>query len=217
MAYDLPPLPYAYAALEPVIDAETMGLHHDRHHRAYVDALNRALEPYPDWQGLAVEQLLQRLDEAPEAIRQMVRNQGGGHANHQLFWKLVQPGGARGPAGALAAEVDRVFGSLDGLKARFDEADAKHFGSGWVFLVTDPRGQGLEVLTLLNQDSVLLLRGRPTLLANDLGEHAYYLKHRNRRADYLRAWWDVVNWSYVGERLDAIRAGNQAALAGPAR
>ncbi|GAA0586738.1 superoxide dismutase [Craurococcus roseus] len=218
MPYDLPSLPYGYDALEPVIERETMELHHSKHHRAYVDALNRALEPYPAWQGLTIEQLLSRIEEVPVEIRAAVRNQGGGHANHQLFWKVVRPGGDAAPSGALAAETDRAFGSFEAMKGRFDEAGAWHFGSGWVFLVTDPRGRGLDVVTTPDQDSVLLPPGgRPALLANDLWEHAYYLDHRNRRADYLREWWRVVNWGYVGERLDAIRAGGTGRLAGPAR
>ena len=216
MAFDLPPLPYGYDALEPVIDRETMELHHSKHHRAYVDALNKALEGHPDLQGKSIEALLRDLDTVPEAIRQTVRNQGGGHANHQMFWKIIQPGGAKAPAGAIAQAIDEGFGSFDAFKTRFEEAGAKHFGSGWVFLVTHPGGQGLDILTLPNQDSVLPLK-RPALLANDVWEHAYYLKHRNRRADYLKGWWEVVNWTTVGARLDAIRSGNEAQLGGPAR
>lgn len=216
MPYDLPPLPYAYSALEPAIDAETMELHHAKHHRAYVDALNKALEPYPDLHGRSIEGLLRDLDAVPEAIRQTVRDQGGGHANHQLFWKVVQPGGAKAPAGTLLAAMDGAFGGFDSFKARFEEAAVRHFGSGWAFLCTGARGEGLEIVTLPNQDSVLGLR-KPALLANDLWEHAYYLKHRDRRTDYLRGWWEAVNWTTVGDRLEAVRAGEEQRLGGPAR
>ena len=208
--YQVPPLPYAYEALEPVIDAETMRLHHDKHHQAYVDAVNKAVADQPHLHGKTIEELLRRLDEVPEAIRTTVRNNGGGHANHQMFWKIMAPPGQGGgePDGALAEQVSRDFGSFGAMKAAFEEAGAKHFGSGWVFLVMDPHAKRLEILTLPNQDSVLLV-GKPALLANDLWEHAYYLKHRNRRPDYLKAWWGVVNWPYVGERLQGIQEGRK--------
>jgi superoxide dismutase, Fe-Mn family len=215
MVYDLPPLPYRYGALEPVIDAETMRLHHDKHHRAYVDALNNALSGQPELEDKTIEQLLSGLDSIPEAIRTTVRNQGGGHANHQFFWKVIQPGGAKAPSGALAAEIDRVFGSFATFQERFVDADTRHFGSGRVFLSTNPGGQGLEILTLLNQDSVLPLK-KPGLMTNDLWEHAYYLKNQNRRAEYLNAWFDIVNWTTIGARLDAIRRGEEKSLGGPA-
>jgi Fe-Mn family superoxide dismutase len=216
--YDLPPLPYAYDALEPVIDRETMELHHAKHHRTYVEKLNEALERHPQWQGLAIEQLLARIEEVPADVRTKVRNNGGGHANHQLFWQVIRPGGARTPEAELAAEINRAFGSFDRFRARFEEAGEEHFGSGWVWLATGPRGQGLEIITTPNQDSVLMPSiGKPALFGNDLWEHAYYLKHRNRREAYLKAWWEVVNWTYVGERLAAIRAGDMQRLAGPAR
>ena len=211
MTYQLPPLPYDYAALEPVIDAETMRLHHDKHHRAYVDAVNRVIADQPQLQDKTIEELLRGLDEVPEAIRATVRNNGGGHANHQLFWKIMAPpgqGGGGEPRGALAEQIGRDFGSFDAMRACFEEAGAKHFGSGWVFLVMSPKDQRLEILTLPNQDSVLLV-GKPALLANDLWEHAYYLKHRNRRPEYLRAWWGAVNWPYVGERFQGIREGKK--------
>ncbi|MBV8870685.1 MAG: superoxide dismutase [Acetobacteraceae bacterium] len=211
MTYQLPPLPYDYAALEPVIDAETMRLHHDKHHRAYVDAVNRAIADQPQLQDKTIEELLRGLDEVPEAIRATVRNNGGGHANHQLFWKIMAPpgqGGGGEPRGALAEQIGRDFGSFGAMRACFEEAGAKHFGSGWVFLVMSPKDQRLEILTLPNQDSVLPV-GKPALLANDLWEHAYYLKHRNRRPEYLRAWWGAVNWPYVGERFQGIREGKK--------
>jgi len=215
MAYDLPPLPYGFDALEPVIDRETMQLHHDKHHQGYVDALNKAIEPYPELQGKTIEALMKDLDTVPEAIRQTVRNQGGGHANHQFFWKVIQPGGATSPEGALAQEIDRVFGDYATFQERFVEAGTKHFGSGWAYLATSPKGEGLEILTLPNQDSVLSI-GKPGLLANDLWEHAYYLNYRNRRSEYLRAWFKIVNWTTVGNRLDAIRRGDEKSLGGPA-
>jgi len=207
MPYKLPPLPYAPDALAPVIDAETMQLHHGKHHRAYVDALNEALTPYPDWQGLTIEDLMRRLGEVPEAIRNQVRNQGGGHANHQLFWKIMHPGRSQ-PSGALLAQVERDFGSVAAMKAAFQEAGMKRFGSGWVFLLFDPKAEKLSIESTANQDSALLL-GKPALLGNDVWEHGYYLTHRNRRADYLKAWWDVVHWDYVGERLAGIHAGKK--------
>ena len=215
MAYELPPLPYGFDALEPVIDRETMALHHDKHHRAYVDKLNEALAGHPELEGKSIEQLLKEIDAVPEKIRTTVRDQGGGHANHQFFWKVIQPGGAKKPGGALAAELDRVFGSFENFKTKFVEAGTRFFGSGWVFLSTDTKGQGLEIVTLPNQDSVLSL-AKPGLLLNDLWEHAYYLKYRNRRAEYLTAWFDVVNWTTIGKRLDAIRSGDEKSLGGPA-
>jgi len=205
VTYELPALPYAYDALEPVIDAETMRLHHDKHHRAYVDSLNKVLEGHPGVRGLTIEDLLRRLDRVPESIRATVRNQGGGHANHQFFWKILAPGGSAMP-NDLRAEIERDFGSVDAMKTRFEEVGAKHFGSGWVFLVLDPATNGLEILSLPNQDSVLTI-GKAGLLLCDLWEHAYYLAHRNRRAEWLSSWWDVVHWSYVGERLNRAKGG----------
>ena len=208
MAYEVPPLPYAYEALAPVIDAETMRLHHDGHHRAYVDALNKAIADQPQLQGKTIEDLLRGLDDVPEGIRTKVRDNGGGHANHRMFWKIMAPPGecSGAPTGDMATQIDRDFGSFDTMKDAFEAAAMKHFGSGWAFLVMDPQAKKLEILTLPNQDSVLLV-GKPALFANDLWEHAYYLKHRNNKADYFKAWWDAVNWPYVGERLAGIRAG----------
>jgi len=211
MAYDVPPLPYAYNALEPVIDAETMQLHHDKHHQAYVVAVNKAVADQPQLQDKTIEELLRDLHDVPEGIRTTVRNNGGGHANHQMFWKTMAPpgqGGGGEPDGDLAAQISRDFGSVAAMKQAFEEAGAKHFGSGWVFLVMDPQHKKLEILTLPNQDSVLLI-GKPALLANDLWEHAYYLKHRNKKLDYLKSFWGVMNWSYVGERLQGIHEGKK--------
>lgn len=215
MAFELAPLPYAYNALEPVISAETMHLHHDKHHQIYIDNVNKALEGHPELEGKTIEQLLSALDSIPEGIRTAVRNNGGGHANHQLFWKIMKPGGEGGPSGNLAKAIDRDFGGFPEFKQQFEAAGAKLFGSGWVFLVTDPKKDGaLEILTMPNQDSVLLV-GKPALLANDVWEHAYYLSYQNRRADYLKAWWDVVAWDVVDFRLTAIRAGKPDFLGGP--
>ena len=209
--YTLPPLRFTYDALEPVIDAATMELHHAKHHQGYVDAVNAALGRHPEWLGKTIEEVLRRLPELPDDIRQTVRNQGGGHANHQFFWKILTPNGPGKPSGDLAAAIDKEFGGFEAFKARFEEAGLKQFGSGWVFLVAHPKEDfRLEILTLPNQDSVLELdHPSPGLLACDVWEHAYYLKHRNRRADWLRAWWDVVHWEYVGERLAGVRAGKK--------
>ena len=209
--YILPPLRFAYDALEPVIDEATMRLHHGKHHQAYVDAVNAALARHPAWLGKTIEEVLRNLPEIPEDIRQTVRNQGGGHANHQFFWKILTPEGPGAPSGDLAAAISAEFGSFDAFKAAFEAAGLRHFGSGWVFLVARPRENfRLEILTLPNQDSVLALdTPAPGLLCCDLWEHAYYLQHQNRRADWLRAFWNVVHWDYVGERLAGIRAGRK--------
>ena len=182
MTYKVPPLRFAYDALEPYIDAETMELHHDRHHQTYVDNVNKAIEPYPHLADLTIEDLLRRLDQVPEAIRTAVRNHGGGHANHQFFWEILGPKGRKSPKGAIA------------------DALTKDFGSGWVFLVGNPSTGRLEIMALPDQDSVLL-HGKAGLLCCDVWEHAYYLKHRNRRPAYLLAWWNVVAWGVVDERL----------------
>jgi superoxide dismutase, Fe-Mn family len=205
MAHELPPLAYATNALEPIIDDATMKLHHGKHHQAYVDALNKALADHPDLQRKSIEELLRGLDTVPDGIRSQVRNQGGGHANHTLFWKIMTPGGSPMPD-ALRTIIDNQFGSVDAMKAKFEEAGMKHFGSGWVFLIVDPKTAALETVTLPNQDSVHP-SGKVALFGNDVWEHAYYLKHQNRRAEYLKAWWGVVNWAHVAERLQGIRDG----------
>lgn len=209
--YALPPLRFDYGALAPVIDAETMQLHHDKHHQGYVSAINAALAQHPEWLGRTIEDVLRNLDKVPEDIRAIVRNQGGGHANHQFFWKILTPNGPGQPSGDLARAIDRYFGSYAAFKSRFEEAATKHFGSGWAFLVCDVKADfKLDVITLPNQDSVLTLdRPQPGLLCCDLWEHAYYLTYRNRRADWVKAFWEVVHWDYVGERLDGIRAGKK--------
>jgi Fe-Mn family superoxide dismutase len=212
MAYKVPPLRFAYDALEPHIDAETMELHHDRHHQTYVDNVNKALEPYPHLADLTIERLLSRLDQVPEAIRTAVRNHGGGHANHQFFWENLGPKPGDSPKSTIAGAITKAFGSFARFQSLFTEVAAKHFGSGWVFLVGDPSTGRLEIMSLPDQDSVLL-HGKFGLLGCDVWEHAYYLKYRNRRPDYLRAWWNVVAWDVVDERLhtfmlDAPRAGD---------
>ncbi len=206
MAYKLPPLRFAYDALEPYIDAETMELHHDKHHQTYVDSLNKVIEPYPQLADLAIDDLLRRLDQLPEAIRTDVRNHGGGHANHQFFWKILGPNAGGSPKGAIGEALAKDFGSFARFQALFADAATKHFGSGWAFLVLDPSTGRLEIMSLPNQDSVLL-HGKFGLLCCDVWEHAYYLKYRNRRPDYLAAWWNVVAWDVVDQELHDFRAG----------
>jgi superoxide dismutase, Fe-Mn family len=207
MAYKLPPLRFAYDALEPYIDAETMELHHDKHHQTYVDNLNKAIEPYPQLADLAIENLLRRLDQLPEAIRTDVRNHGGGHANHQFFWEILGPNAGGSPKGAIGEALAKDFGSFARFQALFAEAATKHFGSGWAFLVLDPSTGRLEIMSLPNQDSVLL-HGKFGLLCCDVWEHAYYLRYRNRRPEYLAAWWNVVAWDVVDQELHDFRAGH---------
>lgn len=206
--FQLPPLAYPYEALEPFIDAQTMRLHHDQHHQAYVDNLNRALQPYPELKGQTIEDLLRGFASLPEPLQLSMRNQGGGHANHQFFWKIIGPPRDTRPEGRLAEAIESEFGSLENLQEKFTQAAMGHFGSGWAFLVINPETKKLELLTLPNQDSVLLHK-RPGLLACDLWEHAYYLNYQNRRADYLKAWWQVVAWDVVSRRLDNFYAGKK--------
>jgi Fe-Mn family superoxide dismutase len=206
MAYKLSPLQFGYDALEPYIDAETMELHHDKHHQAYVDQLNKALEAYPQLADLTIDDLLRRLGEVPETIRTAVRNNGGGHANHQFFWRILGPNAGGSPKGAIGDAITKDFGSFERFQSLFTDAAVKHFGSGWAFLVVNPATDRLEIMSLPNQDSVLL-PGLPGLLCCDVWEHAYYLKYRNRRPDYLAAWWHVVAWNVVDERLRDVRAG----------
>jgi Fe-Mn family superoxide dismutase len=196
MAYELPPLPYPYDALEPTIDEETMRLHHDKHHAAYVANVNAALEG-TEWTDRPIEQVLAILDLIPEDKRTVVRNNGGGHANHTLFWEIMSPDGGGEPAGVLADAIGDVFGSVDELKRLVDDIGMKRFGSGWAWFVHD--GTGLAVYSTANQDSPLMTDDVP-LLGIDVWEHAYYLRYQYRRADYLEAWWNVVDWNAVGER-----------------
>jgi Fe-Mn family superoxide dismutase len=197
--FQLPALPYAYEALAPYIDAQTMQLHHDKHHQAYINNLNAAIQKHPELAGQPAETLIRNLDQVPEDIRTVVRNNAGGHLNHTLFWESMAPNQTGVPTGAIATALDRTFGSFDNFKQQFNEAAMKRFGSGWVWLVRDRDGH-LQITTTANQDSPLL-EGNMPLLGNDVWEHAYYLLYQNRRADYLNAWWHVVNWNMVNQRL----------------
>jgi Fe-Mn family superoxide dismutase len=199
--HELPKLPYAFDALEPHIDARTMEIHHDKHHATYVTNLNKALEGHPDLQGRAVGDLLRDIDRVPEAIRPAVRNNGGGHANHTLFWEIMGPGGGS-PSGDLAAAIDQAFGSLAGFKEKLSAAAIGQFGSGWGWLVLD--GGKLAIAAKPNQDSPVM-DGKTPILGVDVWEHAYYLKYQNRRADYIQAWWNVVNWEQVAARFRQAR------------
>jgi len=203
MPYSVPDLSYSFDALEPHIDAKTMEIHHDKHHGAYVDKLNAALEG-TQWMDQPIEEVLANLDAIPDDKRAAVRNNGGGHANHTLFWEIMGPGGGGDPSGELSSAIDDTFGGLDELKQQISDAGVNRFGSGWSWLVWD--GSALSVMSLPNQDSPLS-EGRTPILGVDVWEHAYYLTYQNRRPDYLAAWWNVVNWSAVGEKLDAARAG----------
>ena len=196
MAFELPDLPYSFDALEPHIDAQTMEIHHDRHHKAYVDNANAALDG-TEWADSSVESVLTNLDSIPEDKRTAVRNNAGGHANHSLFWQIMGPDGGGGPGGDLAAAIDDAFGSLDALKSALNDGGVKRFGSGWTWLVWD--GTGLAAYSTPNQDSPVMQSDVP-LLGIDVWEHAYYLKYQNKRPDYLKAWWDVVDWDKVAER-----------------
>jgi len=198
MPFELPPLPYAYNALEPHIDEMTMRIHHDRHHGAYVTNVNKALESAPDLQAKAVHQLLRDLNAVPENIRTAVRNNGGGHYNHNMFWEIMKPGGPSAPGGDLAAAINATFGSVDKLKEAINAAGAGRFGSGWAWMVLGKDGK-LAVTSTANQDCPLM-DGQVPILGVDVWEHAYYLKYQNKRPDYLAAWWNVVNWTEVGAR-----------------
>jgi Fe-Mn family superoxide dismutase len=198
MPFELPPLPYAYDALEPHIDDATMRLHHDKHHQAYVDNANKALDG-TRWADRPVEQVLVELDLLPEDIRTAVRNNAGGHANHTFFWEIMSANGGSGPQGALAQAIDDAFDSFDALKALVNDTGVKRFGSGWTWLVHD--GTGLAVYSTANQDSPVM-QGDTPLLGIDVWEHAYYLKYQNRRPEYLEAWWNVVNWEEIGRRYE---------------
>jgi superoxide dismutase, Fe-Mn family len=201
MAFTLPDLPYDYSALEPHIDEQTMRIHHDKHHQAYVDNANKALDG-TEWADSSVESVLASLDALPEDIRTAVRNNAGGHANHTLFWEIMGPNGGGAPSGELAAAIDDVFGGLDALKEQVNDAGVKRFGSGWTWLVWD--GTGLAVRSTANQDSPISESQVP-LLGIDVWEHAYYLRYQNRRPDYLAAWWNVVDWEAVGARFAEAR------------
>lgn len=202
MAYELPELPYAYDALEPHIDKETMNIHHTKHHNTYVTNVNAALEGHEDLASKSVEELISDLNAVPEDIRTAVRNNGGGHANHSLFWQLLTPNGTGAPSGALAEAIDSKFGSFDEFKTKFENAGKTRFGSGWAWLVVS-NGE-LEVTSTANQDSPLM-EGQTPILGVDVWEHAYYLKYQNKRPDYLAAFWNVVNWDEVSKRYEAAK------------
>jgi len=202
LAHQLPDLPYAFNALEPHIDARTMEIHHDRHHAGYVKNLNNALDGHPDLQQLSVEDLLGRIDSVPESIRTAVRNNGGGHANHSLFWPTMSPNGGGDPSGALADAIGSAFGGADALRDKVNAAAGGQFGSGWGWLVVS--GGDLEVTATPNQDSPLM-QGKTPILGIDVWEHAYYLHYQNKRPDYLAAWWNLVDWNVVAERFQAAR------------
>ncbi len=200
MPYEVPPLPYDYAALEPHIDEATMRLHHDKHHQAYVDKVNAALEG-TEWADRPIEEVLSSLDQLPEAARGVVRNNGGGHYNHALFWESMKPGGGGEPTGPLADAIAAAFGSFADFKAKVKETGIARFGSGWAWLVHD--GSGLAVVSTLNQDNPVS-QGQTPLLGVDVWEHAYYLKYQNKRPDYIDAFWNVVNWGEVARRYAGI-------------
>jgi superoxide dismutase, Fe-Mn family len=201
MAFEVPPLPYDYNALEPHIDEQTMRFHHDKHHQAYVDNANKALEG-TEWADRSIEDILAELEIIPEDKRAAVRNNVGGHANHSLFWEIMSPNGGGEPSGPLADAINDTFGSFQDLKAAVIDGGVKRFGSGWTWLVHD--GTALSVYSTPNQDSPIMQSDEP-LLGIDVWEHSYYLKYQNRRPDYLEAWWNVVNWDAVQQRFEAIR------------
>ncbi len=199
MPHELPPLPYDYTALEAAIDEETMHLHHDKHHATYVNNLNTALEKYPELQNKSAEELIRDLNSVPEDIRTAVRNNGGGHVNHSMFWEIMGPNGGGQPTGAIADAITQSFGDFDTFKKQFADAGAKRFGSGWVWLVKGEGGK-LTITSTPNQDSPLM-EGQYPILGNDVWEHAYYLRYKNVRAEYLNSWWNVVNWDEVNKRF----------------
>lgn len=201
--YTLPPLPYDFSALEPHIDTMTMQIHHGKHHQAYVTNLNNALKDHPNLQGLPIEKLIADLNAIPEAIRTAVRNNGGGHANHSLFWQIMKPGGGGNPVGAVAAAIDAELGGFEKFKEAFNKAGATRFGSGWAWLILDKAGK-LGVVSTANQDSPLM-EGNTPLLGCDVWEHAYYLKYQNKRPDYIAAWWSTINWEEVDRRFKAAK------------
>jgi len=198
VAHQLPPLPYDFAALEPHIDAQTMQIHHDKHHNAYVTNLNAALEKYPELQSKSVEDLLRDISKVPEDIRTAVRNNGGGHMNHTMFWQIMGPKGGGAPSGALGDAIKSTFGSFDSFKEQFTKAGVTRFGSGWAWLIEN--GGKLTIESTANQDQPIM-EGKKAVLGVDVWEHAYYLKYQNRRPDYIAAWWNTVNWSEVSSRM----------------
>ena len=200
MAFTLPPLPYSFDALEPHIDAKTMEIHHDKHHGTYVTNLNKALEGHADLQNKSIDDLLKSLDSIPENIRTAVRNNGGGHINHSMFWTIMGPGAGGAPVGHVSQAIVGSFGSFDAFKEKFNAAGATRFGSGWAWLVK--AGGKLEIYSTANQDSPVM-EGKSPVMGLDVWEHAYYLKYQNRRPDYMAAWWNVVNWAEVEKRFNS--------------
>ena|SRR5690348_11107801 len=205
MAYELPPLPYDYNALEPYIDTQTMQIHHDKHHQTYVTNLNNALQGNDQLASMSVDDLVRNISQVPENIRTAVQNNGGGHSNHSMFWTIMKPNGGGQPSGDLANAIQQAFGSFDAFKTAFNDAGAKRFGSGWAWLVLD--NGTLKVISTANQDSPLM-SGLYPVMGNDVWEHAYYLKYQNRRPDYLNAWWNVVNWDEVARRFAQGSSGH---------
>ncbi len=202
MAHELPTLPYPANALEPHIDAKTMEIHHGKHHQTYITNLNNALKDKPELEKKSIEELISDLNAVPENIRTAVRNNGGGHANHSMFWKIMGPNGGGKPTGKLAQEIDAAFGSFDEFKEKFQAAGAGRFGSGWAWLIK--KGGKLEITSTANQDNPLM-EGNTPVLGCDVWEHAYYLNYQNRRPDYMKAWWNVVNWAEVSKLNDAAK------------
>jgi len=198
MAYEVPPLPYDYAALEPHIDEQTMRIHHDKHHAAYVNNLNAALEKHPGLQSKSVEDLIRGINTVPEDVRTAVRNNGGGHLNHTMFWEIMGPGKGGAPRGGVGDAINSAFGDFEKFKTQMNDAGVKRFGSGWAWLI-DVGGK-LVIESTANQDSPLM-EGKKVILGIDVWEHAYYLKYQNRRPDYLAAWWNVINWDAVNNRF----------------
>jgi len=205
MAYELPSLPYDYSALEPYIDTQTMQLHHDKHHQAYVTNANNALQGHDQLAAMSIDDLLRNINQVPENIRTALRNNAGGHSNHSMFWTIMKPSGGGEPTGELASAIQQAFGSFDAFKTAFNDAGTKRFGSGWAWLVLDSSGK-LQVISTANQDSPLM-DGLYPVMGNDVWEHAYYLKYQNRRPEYLNAWWNVVNWDEVARRYAQGRSG----------
>lgn len=199
MAFELSPLPYNYDALDPYIDAQTMQVHHDLHHQAYVNNLNAALEKYPELQSKSPEELIKDLSNLPQDITGAVRNNGGGHVNHTMFWQIMAPNAGGEPTGAIAQAISENFGDFESFKQKFNDAGTKQFGSGWVWLVRTTDGK-IEITSSPNQDNPMSSGNFP-IMGNDVWEHAYYLKYQNRRAEYLKQWWNVVNWDEVNNRL----------------
>ncbi len=201
--FELPPLPYDFAALEPTIDAQTMQIHHGKHHAAYVNNLNAALEKHPDLQNKSAEDLISQLNTVPEDIRTAVRNNGGGHVNHSMFWQIMAPHAGGEPTGELASAIKSAFGDFAAFKEQFNKAGAGRFGSGWAWLVVDGSG-ALKITSTANQDNPLM-EGQKPVFGVDVWEHAYYLKYQNRRPDYLAAWWNVANWGEIAKRYAKLK------------